>query len=64
MSQAVTMLRDLGYADRSVAVVGAATKNLSVWMIDAPRGTNSIKRLPAPERKSAAKPAAESETKS
>jgi hypothetical protein len=50
-SDAVTMLRDLGYADRSVAVVGAATKNLSVWMADAPSGTGSIPRMSAPERK-------------
>jgi hypothetical protein len=52
VSDAVRMLRDdLGYADRSVAVVGAPTKNLSVWMNDAPSGTSSIPRMSAPERK-------------
>jgi hypothetical protein len=52
VSQAVTMLRDdLKFADRSVAVIGAPTKNLSVWMIDAPRTMSKIERQAAPERK-------------
>ena len=61
-SQAVQILRDdLKFADRSVAVIGAPTKNLSVWMIDAPRTMKSIERQAAPERKSApaATPAAD-----
>jgi hypothetical protein len=71
-SQAVQILRDdLKFADRSVAVIGAPTKNLSVWMLDAPRTMKSIERQAAPERKTRepaaapepAKPAAKSTTR-
>jgi hypothetical protein len=61
VSQATTILRDdLGYAERSVKVLGAPTPNLSVWVTDAPRGTSSIERQAAPERKQRAKQEAKS----
>ncbi len=41
--------------DRPLPVVGAKTTRLSVWVIDAPRGTSQIERMPAPERKTSAK---------
>jgi hypothetical protein len=57
--QSSRMLRENGWKDRSLPVVGAKTARLSVWVIDAAPTMKSIERQPAIERATpAAKPAA------
>jgi hypothetical protein len=57
--QSSRLLRENGWKDRSLPVVGAKTARLSVWVLDATPAMKSIERQPAIERATpAAKPAA------
>jgi hypothetical protein len=57
--QSSRLLRENGWKDRSLPVVGAKTTRLSVWVLDAPKSLSSIERQAAPAKPApAAKPAA------